>query len=81
MSGEEIAVCSWRIVEGKPFGLMMWFDPTCEEPRLVRSSWAGEHPPDSEESSSALRAQKELFEGGRVGPLEGGDADDDSLPF
>ncbi len=35
--GDEIIVCAWRVVKAEPSGMFMWFDPTCEEPRLVRA--------------------------------------------
>ncbi len=74
---DEITVCSWRIVKGDPSGMMMWFDPTCEEPRLVRLPALSEAPPPDSDlfyEGGAL-ASPEQSEEGRVGPLEGGDAD------
>ncbi len=60
-------VLSWRMTRADPSGMMMWFDPTREEPAL----WSflspdGEVEPDRE-------VETELDEGERVEPLEGGD--------
>ncbi len=77
----EITVCSWRIVKGDPSGMMMWFDPTCEEPRLVRLPCLQEEAPHDGDLFFRMCAQRERLDKVRVGPLEGGDGDDRKLPF
>ena len=89
-AGDLKKVCSWRIVAADPTGLLMWFDPKCEEP-LLRSL-----PPVSEEGLLILATEsRELFDREGVVPLEGGAANesdkfnkwlssgipDDDLPF
>jgi len=39
---EELVIRNWRVSEGIPSGVHVWFDPSCESVRLFRSS-----PPDS----------------------------------
>ncbi len=60
-------VLAWRVIRAYPSGMMMWFDPECEEPAL----WSI-LPPDGEVEPD-LEVETELDEGERVEPLEGGD--------
>jgi len=43
---ERIEIRMWRMCDGAGQGVMMWFDPLQEEPRLFRIE-----PPDPEEGS------------------------------
>ena len=37
MLASEKVIRQWRIVKGEPFGLMLWFDPSCEAVRLFET--------------------------------------------
>ncbi len=36
MKGKRLMIRMWRIARGEPYGLHMWFDPSCEYVRLYR---------------------------------------------
>ena len=65
-------VCSWRITNADPSGMMMWFDPTCEEP-LLRSLPTEQRSMESEDGSES--AAGTLGEVGGV-PCEGSAAEE-----
>jgi len=41
---------AWRMMQAEPFGLLMWFDPNTERPRLYELE-----PGDSEEGTLVVR--------------------------
>ena len=60
---EEIRIRNWRMATSEPSGMVLWFDPSTEIPRLFRSP-----PSDGDEASAAESAP--LADGGRAEYLD-----------
>ena len=85
MDSEVKVPLAWRICKADPSGLLMWFDPTREEP-LLRSLPHDSEEPDGWYEGGALHTL-ELFGEREVEPHSGADAEtsqtdlEDDLPF
>ncbi len=59
----EMIIRNWRVVDGDPSGLLLWFDPSCETVRLYRT-------PPSMNSGEVAPGAAEVDEVGESGYLD-----------
>ena len=73
--GGRIPIRGWRILRADPSGLLLWFDPRVEFPRLFTLP-PDKRPDDSEEARRVAVGELELYLD-RVGSVSAGEDEDE----